>query len=542
MRISRVSPILVLALGLAVWLGGVSEAAALGTGFTYQGRLLDDNKAADGLYDFVFSLYDDPNVIVGNQVGGSVEVNDLDVIDGHFTVELDFGAGIFDGNERYLQFAVRPGESEDPEEFIDLLPRQMITPAPYALFALNGSGGGVWSKVGNDIYYTAGNVGIGTTSPIFKLDVTNPTAGGSVESGVNADDAGGALAAYSSTYPAPFTHLADRVSLWSNGFTATGLDLRADGATSDMRFYTGGHFPANERMRITDDGYLGIGTTSPELKLAVEDGGININSLLDDGAGRWNRGLVFTNNSNGMGPWTHAAIWSDGVSGFNGELVFGVDGDDKNNMWSLTDPQIQEAMRIDKSGNLGIGTDSPGFRLDVKSSGSGDVVGVTSSDGDPLFKIRQASGGHGGVYVCNATGGNTVVIGGFGDTYFNAGNVGIGMTSPGAKLDVNGDLRVTGAYRGNIGPNNGAPFPRPAYDSGWASIEQGQDLTIIHGVGGSVDNYFLDILWKSPAGLIHDNHLVGAWWKALTNNQIRVSRGSADSTVNQVRVRIWVYN
>lgn len=138
MRISRVSPILVLALGLAVWLGGVSEAAALGTGFTYQGRLLDDNKAAEGLYDFVFSLYDDPNVTGGNQVGGTVDANDLDVIDGYFAVELDFGEGVFDGNERYLQFAVRPGESEDAGDFITLLPRQRITPAPYALYALSG--------------------------------------------------------------------------------------------------------------------------------------------------------------------------------------------------------------------------------------------------------------------------------------------------------------------------------------------------------------------------------------------------------------------
>ncbi len=138
MSISRVSPILVLALGLTVWLGGVSAAAALGTAFTYQGRLLNDNKAADGVYDLAFSLYDDPNVIVGNQVGGTIEVDNLDVIDGYFAVELDFGEGIFDGNERYLQFAVRPGESDDAGDFTALYPRQRITPAPYALYALSG--------------------------------------------------------------------------------------------------------------------------------------------------------------------------------------------------------------------------------------------------------------------------------------------------------------------------------------------------------------------------------------------------------------------
>ncbi|GAI70733.1 unnamed protein product, partial [marine sediment metagenome] len=47
---------------------------------------------------FQFKLYDDPNVIVGTQVGSAIDINELDVIDGYFTVELDFGSGVFDGD------------------------------------------------------------------------------------------------------------------------------------------------------------------------------------------------------------------------------------------------------------------------------------------------------------------------------------------------------------------------------------------------------------------------------------------------------------
>ena len=61
----------ILVLGVVVWLGQFTEAAPMSTAFTYQGRLLDDNMAADGLYDFQFSLYDDPNFALGIQVGRS---------------------------------------------------------------------------------------------------------------------------------------------------------------------------------------------------------------------------------------------------------------------------------------------------------------------------------------------------------------------------------------------------------------------------------------------------------------------------------------
>lgn len=530
--------LVILVLDLMVFLAMVGKAAPMGTVFTYQGRLMDANQPADGLYDFEFRLFDDP--CTGIQQGSTIDVNEADVIDGYFTVELDFGSGVFTGDARWLEIGVRLGDSGGG--FTTLNPRQEVTPTPYAIYALNGPVGTGWATNGSHIYNTnSGNVGIGTSSPVWKLEVANPRAAGWVESGVSADDSGGAMAAYSSTFPAPFTHFADRVSLFSNVFTATGLDLRADGSTSDIRFYTGGFDTSNERMRITDDGYLGIGTTSPELKLAVEDGGININSLLDDGAGRWSRGLVFTNNSNGMGPWTHAAIWADGVAGFNGELVFGVDGDDKNNMWSLSDPQIQEAMRIDKSGNLGIGTSNPGTNLHVSYSDSGH----TPANVGGLFVESGGISNSSYVFQTATTGGGKSF------SITNAGNVGIGTTNPGAKLDVNGDLRVTGAYKGNIGPNNGAPFPRPAYDSGWTSISKNQVITFNHGIGGNADDYFVDLCFESTmygrhhkryGGYTYSDAFMGAYWSQLTNTQIKVHRFGDDVDIEQVRVRIWVYN
>ncbi|MHC4619996.1 MAG: WD40/YVTN/BNR-like repeat-containing protein [Planctomycetota bacterium] len=118
-----------LALCLLVWPGQVSQATPMGTAFTYQGRLIDANQPADGLYDVEFKLYD--AVTDGNQIGGAIDVNEISVIDGYFTAQLDFGSDVFDRSAVWLEVGVRPGVSTG--SFTTLAPRQEVTPTPYAL-------------------------------------------------------------------------------------------------------------------------------------------------------------------------------------------------------------------------------------------------------------------------------------------------------------------------------------------------------------------------------------------------------------------------
>ncbi len=77
----------VVILAVAFDMAGVAKSAPMGTAFTYQGRLIDGNNVADGLYDFQFKLFDDPNA--DTQKGNTVYLDEVDVIDGYFTVELD---------------------------------------------------------------------------------------------------------------------------------------------------------------------------------------------------------------------------------------------------------------------------------------------------------------------------------------------------------------------------------------------------------------------------------------------------------------------
>jgi hypothetical protein len=105
----------------------IGPQAAIGAGFTYQGRLTDGGNPANGVYDLQFILYD--AVTGGAQVGPIVTSDDVAVANGLFTVNLDFG-NVYNGTSLFLDIAVRPGASAGT--FTPLAPRQALTPTPYA--------------------------------------------------------------------------------------------------------------------------------------------------------------------------------------------------------------------------------------------------------------------------------------------------------------------------------------------------------------------------------------------------------------------------
>jgi len=161
----------ILVLGLAVSLAVVCKAAPMGTAWTYQGRLMDANKPADGLYDFRLKLCNEPNG-AGIADPPSNDINDIDVIDGYFTVELDFGSNVFNGNAKWLEVSVRPGDSNDVNDYVTLSPRHEVTPTPYAL------------QTRGIFVDSEENVGIGTKNPTGKLHVD----GGKAEDYVDGSD------------------------------------------------------------------------------------------------------------------------------------------------------------------------------------------------------------------------------------------------------------------------------------------------------------------------------------------------------------------
>ena len=105
-----------------------SRSGAQGSAFTYQGQLTAGGTSATGLYDFRLRLFADP--LANTLVTTNVFIENLPVNSGLFTVLLDFGAAVFDGNARWLEIGVRPGSSSGP--YTVLSPLQPVTATPYA--------------------------------------------------------------------------------------------------------------------------------------------------------------------------------------------------------------------------------------------------------------------------------------------------------------------------------------------------------------------------------------------------------------------------
>src|SRR5207302_5394798 len=99
----------------------LSTAFAQGTGFTYQGRLMQNGAPANGSYGFQFLLRQTSN---GAQQGPTLTNNSVGVSNGLFTVTLDFG-DYFREREFALEIGVR---SNLTLPFTILAPTQVIRP------------------------------------------------------------------------------------------------------------------------------------------------------------------------------------------------------------------------------------------------------------------------------------------------------------------------------------------------------------------------------------------------------------------------------
>ncbi len=155
------------------WAQSQGPSAVMDTAFTYQGQLQDGSGPVNATCDLQFTLWD--AMAGGGQVGSPVLLEDVLLQDGLFTARLDFGAGAFQGQARYLEVAA---SCPSGSGYVTLAPRQELTGSPYALYALGapwtglaGVPEGFADGVDDDTTYGAGS-GLSLAGTTFSADTT----------------------------------------------------------------------------------------------------------------------------------------------------------------------------------------------------------------------------------------------------------------------------------------------------------------------------------------------------------------------------------
>jgi hypothetical protein len=316
-----------------------------------------------------------------------------------------------------------------------------ITLLVVACFLFNSTTKAQWTLTGlNDIYNnnSSGKVGIGTTTPSYPLQIGNLPSAGSLSSGGNvlvglSIDAVGIAGSQSVNKHAIF------------GCINTNKDII-------FPTYNGSSF--DERMRIEYTGFVGIGATSPLglLHLGTASG-VGANIYVQSNGGGPVHGLWFGNQLSTSGSGKYAGLKVD----ITNDKFYIMD-------YSATAGTAVERMTFDINGNVGIGTTTPGAKLDVaaviangiavrgvNSSGSGNKYGgyfeangggtiniglmATASGATSNYSMYlngPSSGPNNYALYCSATA----------RSYF-ADTLGIGTTTPLRLFHVQGQMRTT---------------------------------------------------------------------------------------------------
>jgi hypothetical protein len=136
-RTNRSAARFLLALLAATGTAASAHAQAITQAFTYQGTVADAGSPVNGTIDIQFSLFDAQTA--GTQLGTPQVALGVNAVNGQFAFMLntanEFGTAAFNGQQRWLEIAIRPSGSSDPFTVVD--PRQPLTATPFASFAAN---------------------------------------------------------------------------------------------------------------------------------------------------------------------------------------------------------------------------------------------------------------------------------------------------------------------------------------------------------------------------------------------------------------------
>jgi len=338
-----------------------------------------------------------------------------------------------------------------------------------------------------------GNVGIGSTIPSTTLQIKSIAGNGVVIGGTEYPPWMGTDGLYVVGSFRANTYLVESGGAINWGASQARISGYNPSTGSDtyLLFYTGGISANRERMRISDDGNVGIGTAVPRAKLAVAGVGTTTARALEIDDNLYNPKVIVLDNGNvGIGTVLPVAVLAVGVGQPNAMSITGSDLYVKGNIEvdgkiygdgsgltgvagvsGLTATRVPVALNsttiIDSGiyyvgGNVGINTTSPIHPIEVKTLSVANYVPVagffapnntTAGNASQIrFGVAPAWGDAAEwrfIYKAHDDEANRLDFGFWGYTepvmsYLVSGNVGIGTTVPMARLAVVGTGSTTG--------------------------------------------------------------------------------------------------
>ena len=202
---------------------------------------------------------------------------------------------------------------------------------------------------------------------------------------------------------------------------------------------------------------VGIGVTSPNEKLTVNDGRIRITPKTDDGGSAQ---IYATGEGSGAMSISSNAYY-DGSNWVRDDIAYGA-----SNLHMINDGRLfyrtvssganpvtfTDRFVIDTGGNVGIGTTDPGEKLEVYSGVGAGRLRLTTDDGDGSIVQGYAAGDVGNLQFKVGADLTALRLNYNGSVVMNGGNVGIGTTTPGALLDIESSSALgTGLHLNHVG-------------------------------------------------------------------------------------------
>ena len=314
---------------------------------------------------------------------------------------------------------------------------------------LYGGGAGAAPASSSGLFYDSANsrLGIGTTSPRCTLDVV----GSGITEGIYAKR-------FYLSAPGDNT---DSSGSLNDGGPWYGLGYSVDtGLTSYIQLasFYGLALKTGGSPILMIGGNVGIGTTNPGALLDVQGGSIRVHN-----PGTTTSTIEFKRSSDGWNPVTIQQQYNTG--GYGGDLAFQLHPAD-----NISGTAPVTVMYLKAGGNVGIGSASPGYLLDVAGSmrlngnytyigGNGgyastswafDHIDTGSTFKSILFGYANSGGNAAEIgfnYVSSGSGSNYVGIGFYGSRPLNVtygGYVGIGVTNPIRHFHMIGEASFTG--------------------------------------------------------------------------------------------------